>query len=154
MFSTETMGLSAQAIAGAGRHHPHDPSDLLRCINYCSRSAITTDALRKRMAGKSVQWDRLLPEWDRLVALLRHEMDTRTDGIAPQTYVEMRRLIDAGVSCASCDGTGRGDICTSCNGTGRRSGGRCRAENCHRGADFCGACRGKGYTVTAATKAS
>lgn len=153
MFSTEAMGLSSRAIAGGGRDHPHDPSDLLRCINYCSGRMTTTD-LRKRMAGRSIYWDRLLPEWDRLVALLRDEMDTRTDGMAPQTYVEMRRVLNGGTSCASCSGTGRGSVCAKCKGTGRRAGGRCRAENCFRGADFCRACRGNGYFVTTATKAS
>jgi len=152
-FSTETMGLSARAIAGGGRDHPHDPSDLLRCVNYCSGRMTTAD-LRKRMAGRSIYWDRLLPEWDRLVALLRHEMDTRTDGMAPQTFVEMRRVLNGGTSCESCGGTGRGTVCSRCKGTGRRSGGRCRAEDCFRGADFCHACHGNGYIVTTATKAS
>jgi DnaJ-class molecular chaperone len=100
------------------------------------------------MAGKSVAWDRLLPEWDRLVALLRHEMSTRTDGRATRTYQEMRRVIADGQECAACEGTGRGETCAKCKGTGRRGGGRCRADNCIGGADYCRACRGNGYTTS------
>jgi hypothetical protein len=147
MFSDSMLGLSARAIAGGGKDHPHDPSDLLRCVNYCKGRLSTAD-LRKRMAGRSVYWDRLLPEWDELVALLQHEIDTRTDRTAPRTYAAMKRVLANGVACARCDGTGRGAECMKCRGTGRRSGGRCRAEGCHRGAALCGACWGRGYTTT------
>jgi hypothetical protein len=140
------MGLSAQAIAGGGNNHPWDPSDLLRCVNYCQERAITTPQLRARMAGRSVEWDRLTPEWDNLVALLRHEMDTRTDGNAPRTYAEMKRVLADGIACADCSSTGRGAACVKCKGTGLRGGGRCRAAQCYRGADFCPTCRGRGYT--------
>jgi hypothetical protein len=149
MFGPNVMGLSAQAIAGGGRDHPWDPADLLRCVNYCERAGISTAALQSRMAGRSVQWDRLLPEWDHLVELLRHEMDTRDDRCAPRTYAEMKRVLDDGIACLVCDSTGRGKECIKCKGTGRRSGGRCRAENCYRGADLCPACDGRGYTKKA-----
>lgn len=141
------MGLSAQAIAYGGRDHPWDPSDLLRCVKYCDGRLSTPD-LRARMAGRSIYWDRLLPEWDRLVELLRHEMDTRTDGMAPRTYTEMKRVLDDGDACTACDSTGRGNVCVKCKGAGRRSGGRCRAKHCYRGADICQPCRGRGYTTT------
>jgi hypothetical protein len=142
-----TLGLSAQAIAGGGRDHPHDPSDLLRCVNFCEGRLSTPD-LRARMTGRSIHWDRLLPEWDNLVELLRHEMDTRTDYNAPRTYAEMRRVLNDGIACEACGSTGRGATCTKCKGTGRRSGGRCRAEHCYRGADSCPTCHGRGYTTT------
>jgi hypothetical protein len=144
-----TLGLSAQAIAGSGSHHPWDPSDLLRCVNYCKAHGIDTADLVARMAGRSPEWDRLLPEWDRLVALLQHEMETRTDGRATRTYVEMTRVLNDGVSCPACDSTGRGRECVKCNGTGRRAGGRCRAQRCYRGADTCPTCRGRGFTTSA-----
>jgi hypothetical protein len=146
-FGSTQMGLSAQSIAdGSGRNYPHDPSDLQRCINYCSGRFGTPD-LRKRMTGRSVQWDRLLPEWDRLADLLHHEIDTRTDHMAPRTYAEMKRVLNNGISCADCDSTGRGESCLKCKGTGKRSGGRCRAAHCFGGADFCPTCRGRGYTI-------
>ena len=143
--TTVVMGMSAQAIAGSGKDHPHDPSDLWRCINYC-RGRLTTADLRKRMAGRSIYWDRLLPHWDALCDLLHHEMDTRTDYSAPHTYMEMRRVLDDGIACHACNSTGRGEECVKCKGTGRRSDGRCRADRCYRGADFCPTCRGRGYT--------
>lgn len=138
------IGLSSQAIAGNGNHHPWDPSDLRRCMNYCE-GHLTTDQLRVRMAGRSVEWDRLLVEWDSLTELLRHEMDTRTDGNAPLTYRAMKRVLAGGVKCVTCDGSGRSTDCEKCKGTGRRSGGRCRA-GCYLGALQCGRCDGLGYT--------
>jgi hypothetical protein len=138
-------GLSSQAIHGNGTDHPWDPGDLNRCVKYCD-GYLTTEQLRTRMAGRSIQWDRLLPEWDNLVALLRHEIDTRTDGTAPRTYAEMKRVLANGVSCEPCDGSGRGESCPKCKGTGHRSGGTCRADGCYRGAANCPTCRGRGYT--------
>lgn len=154
MFSTMTMtmGLSAQAIAGSGKDHPHDPADLLRCITYCE-GRYDASELAQRMAGRSKEWDRLLPHWDRLAALLRHEMETRTDRMAPRTYVAMKTVVAGGVECAACDSTGRGEECIKCKGTGRRSGGKCRAEGCWRGASFCPACRGNGFTLSSPGKA-
>lgn len=141
------MGLSAQAIAGSGTDHPYDPSDLLRCVRYCERMGLSTEQLQSRMAGRSATWDRLLPEWDRLVELLRHEMDTRTDGRAPLTYIEMKIIRFDAIKCLECAGSGRGEPCAKCKGTGRRSGGRCRAPMCARGAYPCPPCRGYGYTT-------
>ena len=125
-------------------NHPHDPSDLRRCLDYCE-GRLSTDDLRTRMAGRSVYWDRLLPEWDNLAALLRHEIDTRKDGTAPRTYAAMKRVLNDGIACTSCDGTGRGAECAKCKGAGRRCGGRCRAPHCYWGADFCPTCHGRGY---------
>ena len=148
------MGLSARAIAGEGGRfgradYPHDPSDLVRCVAYCDRNGIDTAELAQRMARRSIEWARLVVAWDHLVALLRHEVETTTNGLAPRTYNEMKRVLADGVSCATCDGTGRGEECAKCKGTGRRCGGRCRAERCFRGADYCPSCRGNGYTTTA-----
>lgn len=151
MYCSHQLGRSASAIAGSGKDHPHDPADLLRCINYCTGRFDTAD-LRRRMAGRSVEWDRLLPEWDNLVALLRDEMETRTDDMAPATYAEMKRVLNDGSACVTCDSTGRGAECPKCKGTGKRGSGRCRAERCYRGADFCPTCHGRGYTTN--TKAA
>ena len=139
-------GLSSQAIHGSGKDHPWDPSDLLRCMNYCADRGMSTESLRNRMAGRSRQWDLLLPEWDHLTALLRDEMETSTDGHAFRTYHEMRRVLANGINCEPCSGTGRGSECLKCKGTGYRNGGRCRAKNCLFGADTCTPCRGNGYT--------
>lgn len=141
------LGLSAQSIASAnGANYPHDPADLLRCINFC-RGRYDTTALRRRMSGKSVEWDRLLAHWDELADLLAHEMGTRSDWSAPRTYTEMKRILADGTACTDCNSTGRGAECPKCRGTGRRSGGRCRAERCYRGAAYCPTCHGRGYTT-------
>lgn len=88
------LGLSARAIAHAGHtDHPHDPADLRRCVDYCTRSGITVAELRKRMAGRSPQWDALLPHWGELTGMLAGEIATRTDGTAPATYRRMRDLL-------------------------------------------------------------
>ena len=142
------LGLSAQAIAGSGRDHPWDPSDLLRCINYCRSRGFSTDDLRARMTGRSASWNLLLPEWDNLKVLLENEMYTRTDGNAPRTYREMKRVLADGIACPTCDSTGRGTECAGCKGTGRRCGGKCRAKHCFFGADLCVPCNGRGYTTT------
>lgn len=145
MICTHSLGLSAQAIAGTGNHHPWDPSDLLRCVNYCATRGITTEKLIERMQGRSVEWDRLLPEWDSLTSLLAEERKSRTDHSAPLTYRAMKRVLAGGVECPSCAGSGRGQECEKCKGTGHRSGGRCRADGCYQGAHLCTSCRGNGY---------
>lgn len=140
------VGMSAQAIAYGGKDHPWDPSDLQRCLNYIEAWNIDTPALRKRMAGRSVAWDRLLPEWDNLVSLFRQEIENQGPWwSAPRTYQEMKRILANGIACTACDSTGRGTECPKCKGTGRRSGGTCRAEKCYEGADLCTSCRGRGY---------
>ena len=140
----QPTGLSSQAIHGRGNHHPWDPSDLLRCMDYC-KGHLTTDELRVRMAGRSIEWDRLLPEWDSLTELLRLEMAAATNGHAPRTYAEMKRVLANGVTCSTCVGSGRGETCSKCKGTGNRSGGTCRATGCYRGASSCPPCSGRGY---------
>jgi hypothetical protein len=88
------LGLSARAIAYAGHvDHPHDPGDLKRCIDYCRQAGISVADLRKRMAGRSPEWDALLPHWAELVGMLDDEMATRTDGCATATYARMRELL-------------------------------------------------------------
>lgn len=88
------LGMSARAIAFAGHvDHPHDPADLKRCIDYCRQQGITTAILRKRMAGRSPEWDALLPHWNELAGLLAGEVEARTDGCAPATYARMRAIL-------------------------------------------------------------
>jgi hypothetical protein len=89
------LGMSARAIAYAGhKDHPWDPSDLRRCLDYMRWAGLTTSQLRERMAGRTPQWDALLPHWDDLALLLAEEMK-RDDGSAPATYARMKEILDA-----------------------------------------------------------
>lgn len=92
-------GMSSHAIARAFGHctsggfdHPHDPSDLSRCVAYCTETGITTDALRKRMATVSDSWHALVDHWDDLVLLMDAERAEGT-GRAPRTYRRMCELL-------------------------------------------------------------
>lgn len=78
-----TLGLSAHAIISGGTDHPHDPSDLLRCLNV-SRCA------PKHMRSRSLEWAALVDHWDELRDLVEAEKPT---GRAPRTYARMRELL-------------------------------------------------------------
>lgn len=83
----DVAGLSARAILHGGTHHPHDPSDLLRCLTVSPTAP-------HHMSACSAEWSTLVAHWDELAALLRTEM---TDGAerAPKTYARMRQLFQA-----------------------------------------------------------
>jgi hypothetical protein len=86
------LGLSAAAIAFSGHtDHPHDAGDLRRCVDYCVSHGIGADDLRKRMAGRSPEWDALTADWEFLTRLLA--IETERGDRAPLTYAEMRRII-------------------------------------------------------------
>lgn len=93
-MSDADLGLSACAIAYAGHDYPHDPADLKRCVDYCTANWITDQELRRRMAGRSPEWDALLKHWGELTGLLADEIATRTDGTATATYVRMRDILN------------------------------------------------------------
>ena len=95
----QATGQSSHAIAKAfghcnsgGTHYPHDPSDLLRCINYCRETSISTSRLRAVMAPISPEWDALTDHWHSLEDWCDYERE-RGD-YAPTTYAMMRRLLD------------------------------------------------------------
>jgi hypothetical protein len=88
-------GLSAMAIAysGAEPNHPHDPADLLRCVNYCRAYGVDHAELTKRMTDRSPEWNALLPEWEWLTRLLASEMEHGDGDRAPITFREMQRIL-------------------------------------------------------------
>ena len=88
------LGMSARAIKYAGEtNHPHDPGDLKRCVDYCRTNGISAKELRRRMSGRSPEWDALLSHWNELTGMLADEVETRTDGCAPATCARMRELL-------------------------------------------------------------
>lgn len=94
-------GLSSNAMckalfgvpAGAGTEHPHDPSDLRRCILFLDASG-AHDHVQK-MAGVSPEWSRLVSGWADLTACFAKEMATGKK--APKTHALMQELLAAPV---------------------------------------------------------
>lgn len=80
---TPRHGLSAYAILHGGSHHPHDPSDLCRCLRV-SPNAPT------HMRERSPEWAALVDHWDELADMLAEEHPA---GTAPRTYARMRELL-------------------------------------------------------------
>ncbi len=72
--------------ASAGIDHPHDPSDLRRCLDFLDTTG-SHDKLA-RMADVSEPWSRLVSAWDLLLDSLRSEPVT-----APATYALMKKLL-------------------------------------------------------------
>lgn len=77
------MGLSAQAIRYGGTFHPHDPSDLCRCLAVSPNPPA-------HMLGRSPEWRVLVLHWQELADLLAQEHPT---GSAPKTYARMKELL-------------------------------------------------------------
>jgi hypothetical protein len=152
-------GISSEAIVehltgnsiGRGwknHDHPHDPDDFRRCQRLFERVPIARLWL-PTLASRSPQWARLVEAWDEIHATCEAEVPGYIEGArgsASKAYMLMRRTIEGGTACETCDGTGNGEACEKCKGTGRRCGGRCRARYCHRGYRICDTCRGRGYT--------
>lgn len=77
----------------AGTDHPHDPSDLLRCLRFLD--ATDSHAKVALMADVSPGWAALVPEWDALAALVREEFGAGNS--APKTYAAMQSCLGARV---------------------------------------------------------
>lgn len=153
-------GLSSEAIVrhltgqpvgrfASTRHpdYPHDPDDFRRC-QLLLRKVPLAGLVFGQMRTASPVWARLVDAWDEIAALIQEEAPDYLDGrgSAPRAYRLMRRVIDDGVECAPCDGSGRAEQCPACKGSGRRAGGRCRADGCASGYRYCRTCRGLGYS--------
>lgn len=68
--------------------HPHDPSDLLRCIGLLN-SVPSFRAKLDLMKAVSSKWAILIDHWDELESLLNSELKQRS---APKTYARMKEL--------------------------------------------------------------
>ena len=100
------VGISSKAIAltaarGAahkGRKYalgdyPHDPDDLRRCVLLLDRIPQARDLAFPVLVQRCPYWAALIPQWDRLVGMLREELEEWT-GLAPRTYEAMRAILD------------------------------------------------------------
>lgn len=79
---------------GAGIDHPHDPSDLRRCIDFLDATG-SHDKL-PRMADVSEPWSRLVGAWD----LLRDSLHSE-HASAPNTYALMKSVLANRGICAN-----------------------------------------------------
>lgn len=75
--------------ADARDAHPHDPSDLGRCVKLLD-AAPELRPHHPRMAELSATWARLVAAWDELESLYREELPT---GSAPRCFRRMRDII-------------------------------------------------------------
>lgn len=74
--------------------HPHDPSDLWRCIKLLQSVPQLVPEL-PRMANYSPHWRVLVEHWDELTQLFEQERAGRDEWSAPKTYNRMQELFGA-----------------------------------------------------------
>jgi len=98
-LSSEQMFETFTGLPCRSRHfrnvpcHPHDPSDLRRCMELL-KSVPEFHGRMQAMRGVSSAWSRLVDRWDELTALLEQEMaDKCNKGRAPKTYEMMKEIL-------------------------------------------------------------
>lgn len=82
------------ALRGGWQSHPHDPSDLGRCIKLLD-SVPELQPLMYKMMHVSPHWFGLMSRWDELVALYRHEKSIHGAISAPKTYQMMKSILES-----------------------------------------------------------
>lgn len=100
-------GISSETIVEAlwkipltgkwGMSHPHDPSDLRRCLLLLQASPETAARISD-MALVSPEWERLVARWRELESMFREEIPNIWDCFgwsAPKTYAAMRATLDS-----------------------------------------------------------
>lgn len=88
--SSKALAHAAAGVPGKDQSHPHDPSDLGRCIRLIE-AVPTVRAAVDTLAATGAYWKALAPKWDELTALYHAE---RQSGTCPKTYDAMRALLD------------------------------------------------------------
>jgi hypothetical protein len=100
-ISSETIVAHLYGLPITGRwgySHPHDPSDLRRCLLLLMASPETV-ARFQEMASVSPEWRRLVAHWSEIERLFREECPNIHDcfGVsAHKTYAAMRSAINGG----------------------------------------------------------
>jgi hypothetical protein len=92
-------GVKPDTISGESKyHHPHDPSDLRRCLLLLDQVPEFRGRI-KEMSGCSQEWNALVGRWDELVRLLESELPRKQwaspprDAEAPKTYALMQQIL-------------------------------------------------------------
>lgn len=89
-LSSEHMAAVAAGVPGNG-NHPHDPSDLGRCIRLVQRVPWIRSAFPE-IAASSAAWKKVIDHWDELYSLYSDECAGRDYFYAPRTCSRMRAL--------------------------------------------------------------
>lgn len=91
-------GLSSEAMCkrifgepkNAGTDHPHDPSDLNRCLKFLDLAEAHDKV--PLMADVSPEWANLVEKWSEIVTLFKEEVALNT-GKAEKTYNLMKEIL-------------------------------------------------------------
>jgi len=86
------MGAKA-GVPLAENDHPHDPSDLGRCLRFLEACPGIKDKLLVMGENCGAVWRGLILQWDALEGLYREELPT---GTAPKLYAIMQQIIGVG----------------------------------------------------------
>lgn len=102
MMNSNDVGSSSKAMAAAATghpsinlDHPHDPSDLNRCIKLC-KEVPEVKANFNKVADISTTWAKLISRWDELEKCFIDEVgyDWCKDRSAPKTYALIKEIIN------------------------------------------------------------
>lgn len=74
--SSMSMARAALGIDEPRVSHPHDPDDLIRCLDFCDDTGVSPEIMR----GKSDAWDKLIGIWTALRGSLADDLG-RTAGV-------------------------------------------------------------------------
>lgn len=102
-LSSETMAMCAVGMINPRRFpdHPHDPDDFRRCVLLARQVPEIREHFPK-IALLTPTWGRLIDNWDRIEALLIHEVGSAADlhdricmrrRSAPKTYELIQSIL-------------------------------------------------------------
>lgn len=89
-LSSKHMAAVSAGVSGNG-NHPHDPSDLGRCIRLV-HNVPEIRAAFPAIAASGPKWKTVITHWDELVSLYAQECQGRRYFNAPKTYERMKAL--------------------------------------------------------------
>lgn len=98
VFTSEDVGMSSKAMAAASvgvtkcTSHPHDPSDLNRCVKLVGEIPEIKEKFHL-ISELSPTWKRLIDKWDELESTLKSEVESGS-GRAPKTYDLIKSIIN------------------------------------------------------------
>jgi hypothetical protein len=90
-LSSESMAAVALGGSPSIVHHPHDPSDFRRCVNFLESCIDPSNrhSLLLQMAHFTAPWHRITANWFTLMAIYKKEKKQHR---APELYERMNAL--------------------------------------------------------------